>query len=290
MIIVQLKGGLGNQLFQYAAGLSLAAHHGTKLKVDTSLLNTGDAEIGTWRGFDLQQLQLEPEVATQQEIDAVLPKNLAQKITDKLKPPYKRKVYREASFRFDPHFFEAASHIYLKGYRQSEKYFESIATEIRNGFMLKDAVIDNVAEYGRQLRAANSVSIHIRRGDYTNKQVSDFHGILDETYYQNAIRHMESAMPGCRFYIFSDAPDWVNENLNFNSPVELLSGDRSRTHFEDFHLVSCCRHHVIANSTFSWWAAWLNENPGKIVIAPKNWFNKAGHDTSDLIPEGWVRL
>lgn len=290
MIIVQLKGGLGNQLFQYAAGLSLAAYHGTIVKVDIAELNRKDAEIGTIRGFDLQQIRLAPGIATEAEISERRPQTLPARLSDKLKPPHRRQVYKEVNFRFDTHFFEAGSNIYLKGYRQSERYFKPIEMIIRDGFALKQEAVERVRPFAEELRNSNSVSLHIRRGDYTNREVSSYHGVLDEHYYQQAISYFESRIPGCRFYVFSDAPGWVEDHLSFQAPVEIISGGKTQTHFEDFYLISSCRHNVIANSTFSWWAAWLNEHTDKIVVAPKRWFNQADHDTSDLIPQGWIRM
>jgi hypothetical protein len=290
MIIVQLKGGLGNQMFQYAAGLSLAAHHHTNVKVDTSLLNRGDDEIGTVRYFDLQQLQLSPEVATQQEISNAHPKYPFGKLADKLKPPFRRKVFKEANYTFDPNFFEAHDHIYLKGYRQTEKYFSPITENVRKGFQFKLEAIQDVKEKASELRTINSVSIHIRRGDYSNTIVSNYHGILEKDYYQKAIDHIQMKVTDCSFYIFSDDAEWVTSNLTFSASVHIVSGLATKTHFEDFYLISQCKHQIIANSTFSWWAAWLNPNPDKIVIAPKKWFNNAPYDTRDLIPESWIKM
>jgi hypothetical protein len=290
MIIVQLKGGLGNQMFQYAAGLALAAHHRTKLKVDVSLLNEADAEIGTVRYFDLQQLQLPPEIATKKEISSIIPGSFFTTLLDKIQPAFKRKIYKECDYTFDVNFFKSQDNIYLKGYRQSEKYFSSIQDHIKNGFQFKNEVIKEVTGKASELKSLNSVSIHIRRGDYSNPIVSNYHGILDAAYYQRAIRYIESNVSDCHFYIFSDNPEWVKTNLTFNAPVQIISGVFTKTHFEDFYLISQCKHQVIANSTFSWWAAWLNPNPGKIVVAPKKWFNNAPYDTRDLIPESWIRM
>jgi hypothetical protein len=290
MIIVQLKGGLGNQMFQYAAGLSLAAHHRTKVKVDISLLNQSDAEIGTVRYFDLQQLILSPEVATKEEISDVIYRNSFAGLLDKLQLPFKRRIYKEADYIFDTNYFKAQHNVYLKGYRQSEKYFAPIADKIRNGFQFKSEVVEDVQAKASELRAINSVSIHIRRGDYSNTIVRDYHGILEKDYYQKAIDHVQTTVPNCSFYIFSDDAEWVNSNLVFTTPFEIISGRSTKTHFEDFYLISQCKHQIIANSTFSWWAAWLNPNRAKIVIAPKKWFNKAPYDTTDLIPENWIKM
>jgi hypothetical protein len=290
MIIVQLKGGLGNQLFQYAAGLSLAEHHRVVVKVDPAELNQTDKHIGTFRTFDLQQTLADPLIATENEIQKIRSQHIIAKYIDKLRPAYQRKIYKEADFRFDQHFFEAGDNIYLKGYRQSQKYFLPIEKKIRQCFHLKDEAVANVLKRGQELQSGNSIAIHIRRGDYSKKIVREFHGIPDDSYYQQAINYFEKKYDDCRFYIFSDDPHWVKNNLNFRSAVTLVSGNYSHTPFEDFYLISQCRHQIIANSTFSWWAAWLNPSPGKIVIAPKRWFNNAPYDTRDLIPESWIKM
>lgn len=290
MIIVQLKGGFGNQLFQYAAALGLAAHHRTGVKVDITALNKRDDEIMTYRSFDLQALKADPAAATENEINKVKQQAFPFNLIDKLRPPHRRKIYKESSFYFDPHFFNAGDDIYLKGYRQSEKYFANIREEIIAGFQLKTEFIEPVKEKAALLASEKSIALHIRRGDYTNTVVRDYHGILDPGYYQQAIEFLETQMGDCRFYVFTDDQSWVEQSLVFSRPAEMVSGKISHSHFEDFYLMSQCKHQVIANSTFSWWAAWLNPNPDKLVIAPKKWFNNAPYDTRDLIPESWIKI
>lgn len=289
MIVVQLKGGLGNQLFQYAAGLSLAHHHRTTVKVDISELNQQDADIGTYRAFDLEQLRLPPQIASLKEIAVVKPFGF-QRLFDKLRSAHKRREYSETDFCFDTHFFEAGNTVYLKGYRQSEKYFQPIADIIREGFQFREEVIASVVVFGATLPTYNSVAIHIRRGDYNKPQVQDYHGVMDAAYYQQAIDMMEAHYSDARFYIFTDDAAWVQQTLHFQSPVQLVSGNISQTHFHDMYLISQCRHQVIANSTFSWWAAWLNNYQQKTVIAPRRWFNNAPHDTKDLLPTSWIKI
>lgn len=290
MIIVQLKGGLGNQLFQYAAALSLAEHHSTVVKVDTTELNQGDKEIGTVRSFDLQKTVCDPKVATIEEIQKIKRQSFFTKYVDKFKPPYQRKIYKEAAFGFDEHFFRAKDNIYLKGYRQSERYFLPIEHKIRNCFKFKAGAIEQVKNKASEICTVNSIAIHIRRGDYAKVVVKDFHGIPDKSYYQDAIIYFEDHIPEPRFFIFSDDPEWVKQHLGFNAAFEMVSGEHTSTAIEDFHLISQCKHQVIANSTFSWWAAWLNPNPDKIVIAPEKWFNNAPYDTKDLIPKNWIKM
>ncbi len=290
MIIVQLKGGLGNQLFAYAAGYSLAAHHNVEVKVDTTLLNRADEQIGTERSYELQCLVEPPQVATREELHALLDVGVIKRYAMKLLPPYKRTIYKEALLAYDQNFLKASPHIYLKGYRQSERYFQHVAQDIRKLFRFKDALVSTVEPLALKLASVESVALHIRRGDYSNKVVAEYHGILDQQYYQAAITAVEAKVHQPQYFVFSDEVSWVKSNLNFEGPVVFVSGELTHTHYQDFHLMSQCRHNIIANSTFSWWAAWLNENPNKIVIAPKKWYNKAELDTTDLIPEGWATV
>ncbi len=235
-------------------------------------------------------MKLEPEVAIKDEIATIKSANLFTTLSDKIKLPYKRRIYKEADYTFDNNFFKTNDNIYLKGYRQSEKYFLPIKNKIRECFQFKSETIQDVKEKASELKSANSVAIHIRRGDYSNTVVKDYHGILEKEYYQKAIDYIQSKINDCSFFIFSDDVDWVKNSLVFNASVQIISNQFTKTHFEDFYLISQCKHQIIANSTFSWWAAWLNPNPNKIVIAPKKWFNNAPYDTKDLIPESWIKM
>lgn len=290
MIIVQLKGGLGNQLFQYAAGLSLATMHGVEVKVDISALKKPDEEIGTARNFELQHIKVPPAIATQAEIDEVVKKNAVTIAFQKLLPPYQRKVYKEASFNFDPNFYKAGSHLYLKGYRQSEQYFYNIKERVRSTLALRDQLTSHLEDTTKELQSVNSVSVHIRRGDYTDVKVTDYHGMLPYQYYQSAIQYIQAKIEKPLFYIFTDDVKWVKENMPFPASSKYISENVTKSHYEDFYLMSRCRHEIIANSSFSWWAAWMNPNINKLVIAPKNWFNNTALDTSDLIPSDWIRI
>lgn len=287
MIIVQLKGGLGNQLFQYAAGLSLARQHGVIVKVDISELNKADDEIGTLRNFELQHIRGVPEIASHHEIDIFLNMHFLKKYFQKLLPSFKRQIYKEASFSFDTHFFAAGNHLYLKGYRQSEKYFFPIRKIIQQDFLLQDKLTIHLIDVEQRLQTENSVAVHIRRGDYSNKALLGYHGLLDQTYYQLAITVIEKQVNDPVYFIFSDNIEWVKQHLNFSGNVVYVSGTVTKNHYEDFTLMSKCRHNIIANSSFSWWAAYLNTHVNKIVIAPQNWFNKVDIATKDLFPDKW---
>jgi hypothetical protein len=290
MIIVQLKGGFGNQLFQYAAGLSLAIHHKTTLKVDISELIGPDKLLGTQRYFDLQYLKRPPEIATAEEIHRICHKPFYLQYLQKLLPCHQRRIYKEAAFSYDPHFFEAGNDIYLKGYRQSEHYFHNIENIIRDSFRIQESLLGQVSSCASEICSVNSVSIHIRRGDYKKAEAMKIHGLLGKDYYNAAIERMYSLVNDPVFYVFSDDAEWVKHNLSFKSDCVFVSGILTKTHFEDFYLMSCCKHNIIANSSFSWWAAWLNDNKEKKVIAPVNWFNQYTAKTEDLIPAGWIRI
>ena len=290
MIIVQLKGGLGNQLFQYAAGLSLASLHNVEVKVDISALKKPDEEIGTVRNFDLQHFSIPPATATQAEIDELLKSDFISSAIQKLLPPYKRKIYKEAFFNFDPNFYKAGNHLYLKGYRQSEQYFKNIKDLIRKQFVLQSQFINHLELKTYDLQSTNSVSVHIRRGDYSDRIVTAYHGMLPLDYYQSAFKWIDEKVKNPRFLIFTDDVKWVKENIALPAFAEFVSGNITTNHYEDFYLMSKCQHHIIANSSFSWWAAWMNPNNNKVVIAPKKWFNNASLNTADLIPQGWIKM
>jgi hypothetical protein len=290
MIIVQLKGGLGNQLFQYAAGYSLAKHHKVPLKVDVRELLEVKNPKDTKRNYELEHLMLPPVIATQQEIEEIQKQNIITKYFQKVLPPYRRKIYKEKAFEFDTNFWQAGTNIYLKGYRQSEKYFTPYITEVKKNFQLQEKLIEHLKPLSKALNEKESVSIHIRRGDYLEQHMKDYHGVLGQEYYQAAIDTINSVVPSPSYFIFSDSAEWVKENLKFNAHVKFISGTITKNHYEDFYLMSQCRHNIIANSSFSWWAAWLNSNPGRKVVAPIRWFNKPRLNTKDLIPESWIRL
>ena len=290
MIIVQLKGGLGNQLFQYAAGLSLASYHNVQVKVDISALKKPDEAINTLRNFDLQHINFPPKIATQAEIDELVKSDLVTTAFQKLLPPFKRKIYKEASYNFDPNFYKTGNHLYLRGYRQSEQYFKNIQEQVRQQFVIQSHLINHLKEKAHELQSVDSVAVHIRRGDYSDKKVTAYHGMLPLNYYKSAFEYMNEKVKNARFLIFTDDVKWVTENMTLPVFAEFVSGSITENHYEDFFLMSKCKHHVIANSSFSWWAAWMNPNTNKLIIAPNKWFNNSRLDTADLIPGGWIKI
>ena len=276
MIIIRIHGGLGNQLFQYAAAKALAERHGTTLKLHVTSF-AGD----TLRNFDLAKLNIPLAYASEEEITRLKAHNTFQRMKQRLLPSSLKTFYKEPYFHFDPSFFRLGKEVYLQGYFQSEKYFTSIQSTIRHSFDTTHLVGSSLLKMAEELKQENSVSIHIRRGDYQNAELLKFHGILAASYYQSAIERIREKLPSARFYIFSDKPAAVKEVFG-SFDATIVSGSVTTNHFEDLYLMQHCRHNVIANSSFSWWAAWLNNNPEKIVISTKKSFNKGPKDTQHL--------
>jgi len=293
-MIIQLTGGLGNQLFQYAAAKALSLKRSLPLVLDiSSFLRNELPELEVPRDFELYNFQgVTDEVITSNPFhDNSRFSFLKKNIFHKLQPPHRRNIYKEPFFHFDKNFFKIPNDVFIKGALQSEKYFYEFRNELRAILTLKEVLYTKVEHFGIKLSNSNSVSVHIRRGDYLRKQIIlEWHGVLEEEYYKKALEQMQNYINACDIYYFSDDPEWVEKYLQPLFPGELVSNKISHTHYEDLYLMSCCRHNIIANSSFSWWAAWFNNNPDKKVIAPIKWFDKAPNDTKDLIPAGWIRI
>lgn len=294
MIIVRLMGGLGNQLFQYAAGRSLAYRHNSSLKLDISLLKT--VKGITPRLYMLSPFSITENFITEEELRQIrysggrMYNQLISfaGVLSNLKPIF---LVKEQGFTFNPGFLLWSDNICLQGYWQSEKYFHPIKEIIRQEFTIRtppDPINKNLE---KTISSVNAVSIHVRRTDYvTNPDTTRTHGVCGVEYYQNAITEMMRAVDAPHFFVFSDDPSWARSNINANAPIQYIChNDLTKSH-EDLRLMIQCHHHIIANSSFSWWAAWLCRHPDKIIISPKRWFNQPGIDTRDLIPESWIRL
>lgn len=288
-MIIKIQGGLGNQLFQYALGYRLSGQKGCELKVDIR-----DYKKRSNRFFALAEFQVDIKVATKEEIVKIIKfkKNNTifkiYKLIESFKPLYKKNYISELSDNFD---YEQIGNIkysaYLDGYWQSYKYFEDISEQIKRIFTLNNPGNDYL-ELAKKIQSCNSVSVHIRRGDYvTNKQ--DVYYICGQDYYQKAINYINVRVDNPVYYIFSDDIGWVKDNLWFNGDVKYVSG-KKLTDCEELILMSKCNHNIIANSTFSWWGAWLNTNKEKIVISPKKWFKDETRNKKDLIPGDWIQI
>lgn len=284
-------GGLGNQLFQYAAGKALAVKHKVPLKLDLSFLKAG-SDSHTRRHLALDIFNLEYEICSPADLK-LINRNAFTKRVSGLFPFLFKPVFhaREKGFAYDPDFFSFPKNTYLDGFWQSEKYFETIRTLLLETVRLKEEPAEIFSNTVSRMQETNSVSIHVRRGDYvTNKNANSFHGTLPLDYYRKAMEYLNASENKLEYFIFSDDLDWVKEHLKIEGPKHYIDfNDPSRSAY-DLQLMSLCKHNIIANSSFSWWGAWLNQNSGKKVIAPKNWFQDKKINTKDLLPGAWIKL
>jgi len=293
MIISNINGGLGNQMFQYAAGRALSVERGDLLRLNISDLANDTLHYG----FELERIfHCTADMASEAEMRCVLGWQSSSHIR-RILSRKSMAVFRRKKFVFEPHFHywsainNASRDCFLAGYWQSEKYFKKYASVLRANFTFKTSLTNRNAELVEQIARVNAVSLHIRRGDYAgNPRILAKHGVCSLSYYQEAIRYITARVATPYYFVFSDDMDWVRAKLKINSPCCHIVHNRGPESYNDMRLMSLCRHHIIANSSFSWWGAWLNPGTTKIVVAPKRWFNNYSASTEDLFPEGWVTL
>jgi hypothetical protein len=285
MIVTRIFGGLGNQMFQYAAGTALSHRLGVEHKLDVSdYLSDGH------RRFELDAFHTRFRVASAEECAPYRERTLLKRVSQRLRPPYRRDVYKQPGFGYDSRFTEAGDGRYLNGYWQSWRFFEKVEPLIREHFTLRREKTERVSQLAEQLRRSETVSVHVRRGDYKTREAQAYHGILPASYYREAIERVLSRHPKARFLFFSDDMEWVRAHLDTRLPLFDSGDEVGRTALEDLHLMQHCRHHVIANSSFSWWGAWLNPDPDKTVVAPVDWFATKENETKDIVPPSWIRV
>lgn len=289
MILVQLTGGLGNQLFQYAIGRKLSLLYRTSLKFDLTMYSLDSTPL---RSFELSNFDFDIQVANKIEISLFNSSNfflkfLTQRVLG-IKP------FHEKSLAFDPAYKDYGNNICLRGYWQTEKYFSDIETNIRSDLKFKYGPSKENQRILEKIQAArNSVSLHIRRGDYVqNPAVFRYHGVCSNEYYQSAVNLVLDRVEEPFFFIFSDDTNWVLNNFKVRSPYLVVNINSPEKSYEDLRLMSTCKHNIIANSSFSWWGAWLNTNSEKIIIAPKRWFSDEQKNIEGLniVPARWIRL
>ncbi len=292
MIITNLIGGLGNQMFQYAAGRSLALSRKTEFRLDVSDFS----DYRLHQGFELQRVFNCPaQIATMSDVRDILGWQ-ASPIMRRLLAKPALSMFRRRGFVVEPYFNywrlinDVPADGYLTGYWQSERYFCDVAQTIRADFTFKNSQSPRNAEFAEQIGSGNAISLHVRRGDYVkNPKTTATHGLCSLEYYQSAIQYLTDRVERPSFYIFSDDPAWVRESMKIEHPSVYVDHNHGAESYNDMRLMSMCKHHIIANSSFSWWGAWLNPNPDKIVVAPRKWFAN-NNDVPDLFPSGWVTL
>lgn len=324
MIIVQLQGGTGNQLFQYALGYKLAKLCHTSLGIDTT--RYANAKVLTTYTDQNSQISSNAKKSLLKDSKAF---EYIRKLKKWFFSPYNKKYYGTETIRtyrlfnfsptylplsfmqlvklklskklnliefpdadayiFDPKILDTPDNTYVVGFWQSHKYFEDIADEIKKEFTVSAPPTEENERLLEQIQNTNSVVIHIRRGDYLKPVHSAHHGLATKEYYNQAIKYIKERVENPHFFLFSDEPDWAKENIKTDAPTE-VSYNTLDMEYEDIRLMYSAKHFIIANSSFSWWGAWLSKNKDKIVIAPKQWLANTEIDTKDAIPEEWIRI
>ena len=294
MIITKLIGGLGNQMFQYAAGLALARRTSHPLRVDTTALR----RYNRHQGYQLPEIfSGKFQQASEWELLKTLRLNLKKGTKGSLEidPNWQMqrgtRLIRQNTHNFWPGFNTLSGPCYLAGYWQSAQYFANAAEEVRSAFTFRTPANAQNKAFTQSIQAANSVSIHIRRGDYvSNPKALKFHGICDWPYYDQAIEIMKERLDNPTFYIFSDDPVLAKSQYPNESQFKVIDINTGADSFRDMELMAQCKHHIIANSSFSWWGAWLGQHARQIVIAPKVWFAGSSEAVCDIYQPNWQRI
>lgn len=288
MIFARVIGGLGNQMFQYAMARAVSLRLEAVLELDVSGFKTYPLHA-----YGLNHFNVVDAIADKGQFVVGAPQTLLDWIKVRMGWGTVLPNFQENGLAFDAKVFDLKDDVYLDGYWQSERYFLDFEWQIREDFSFKlGPDVDNQA-YLDHINSVHAVSVHIRRGDYVNNPiVNATHGVCDLTYYQRAIEFLCSRISSeeLHFFVFSDDPVWVRENVNFGGRTTFISHNDAAKNYEDMRLMSSCKHHIIANSSFSWWGAWLNADPNKLVIAPKKWFKSSTLNSTDIVPDSWIRL
>ena len=292
VIIANIVGGLGNQMFQYACARALAVELELPLKVTHDMFGVYTSHYGP----ELERVfSLTLDVAQPAELRKMIgalhsPPIVRRALFSKYLAPLRGKFFiAEPNFRYWNGLHDRArAGGYFQGYWQSERYFVEHSSIIRSDFTFRQPNTGYSAELARAILDTTAVSVHIRRGDYLNNtKTLSLHGICPPDYYFKAIESLRMRVPGARFFAFSDDLRWVADVLLPRYPdLILVDQNKGESSYNDMRLMTLCQHHIIANSSFSWWGAWLNASPEKIVIAPKQWFANS-NETVDLIPGAW---
>ena len=292
MIFVRLKAGLGNQMFQYALGRAVSLRNKVELGLELSSFKS-QSPLDTPRSFALEPFRTKASVFNRLEDKSRLHQRLWRKLQSRFRP--------EQTFVFNPTVLRARDGAVLEGYWQSERYFAEISSVIREDFQLRNEYSKNGKTLRNDIIAAAArgeipISIHVRRGDYvTNPLTNAYHGVCGSGYYRAAWREMLQKVSAANggtvphYFVFSDDMAWSRENIKPAGAITYVEHD-GIVDYERMTLMSCCHHHIISNSTFAWWGAWLNPRLNKVVIAPKRWIAKAGVRTDDIVPAQWTRI
>jgi hypothetical protein len=287
MIVFYGQGGLGNQLFQYATARRLALRHNCPLVLDPHWFDhprPGE----TPRPLELTRYPMAIRLAslTEQQHWTLMRGRLARYA----KPFLPLRLVREQGMGVNQKALAARPGSYLFGFWQSEAYFADIREHLLKELVpIESPTKADLAVMDRMVNSS-SVALHVRRGDYVTLQAAAaYHGLCSLDYYLAALQHVAERVHNPTLFVFSDDPQWARTHLSFPFPTHHVDHNRPEDAFQDLRLMSYCQHHIIANSSFSWWGAWLSKSPNGTVVAPARWY-AAERPTPDLIPSRWTRI
>ena len=274
-IKLKLTGGLGNQMFQFAAGYSVAKRKNVDLYLDLSWYNRRNIH----NGFELEYVfNIFKRVGFVNN-----PFSLKQFLS---KIDFTYKIYDEPHFHYTSEITNIPDHCFIRGYWQSEMYFKEYTEEIKKIFRFEKILDEENTKIANDILNNKSISLHVRRGDFLLKKNHN-HNVNLTKYYSDAINQISKNFYKPKFFIFTDDPTWVAQNFSIISNFKIVNANKSNNSFLDMYLMSLCKGNIIANSSFSWWGAWLNDNNNKIIFAPQKWFNDKSIKTNSLFLKTW---
>ena len=285
-VFLRLNGGLGNQMFQWALARMIEETTDMEVYLDMSYFNMRKA-----RPYQLDVFKLKPRFIEDWQTKLKLELIWTFRHFFDLHNLFGLKVYYESQFNFDKTISKIQPNSYISGFFQSELYFSNVENRLRDDFTFADGIFDENRKLANEMSQQNAVSLHVRRGDYINKKrYQDSYAVCSPDYYKRAVEYIAQQHPDPVLYIFSDDIAWTKKNLRFPYKTHFVSHNTGKESYIDMRLMSLCKHNVIANSSFSWWGAWLNSNPDKIIIAPKQWFKDETIVQTDVIPKHWIQF
>lgn len=291
MIIIRLKGGLGNQMFQYALGLKLAHDLNTDLQLDVSSLLDRSKGDFVYRNYDLSIFKINDTFRMSPKFLQFIYKAKSSKITKMVRKHLasKHAIIKEEHFHYQASLVnQAKENTIYEGWFQSPLYFQGIEEKVREKFTYKTPILEKSKTLLNRIQSSNAICLNVRRTDFLKV---DTLNTTNKDYFLRAAKHLANSVENPHFFIFSDDVEWCRENIILDHPLEVVDHGHKGEKFGNYmQLMTACKHYIIPNSSFAWWAVWLNQNPDKKVIAPKNWFNDESIDTRDLVPKHWIRM
>lgn len=294
MKIIKIMGGLGNQMFEWAFARAYSLINNCEILLDLSSfekVKEASNSITQWN-YELDKFCLKAKFANKKQVNSLKGSKVpTPRIIRNLFniPKYKSLiVYEKKPQVFDAELLKNKKNVYFEGYFQTEKYFSAFRECLLEDFTLKTELDEKNKLMLKKIKSTNSISIHVRHGDYLN--LKDIYKICSLDYYKNAINLIAKQIDKPHFYIFSDDTKWIKEEFDLKFPYTIVDINSPNEGYFDLELMKNCKHNITANSSFSWWGAWLNDNPSKIVITPKTWFVNNDNKYIDRVPNEWIKI